>query len=114
MAATYSWQPPLDPLEIKDYLFRLTKELTAAADTLPVDDAAAVWTLSPIASTAGLLIHASSHTTTDLTVWLKVNPSQAAAGMFDAPGTRLELSFIATTVGGRKYHRTVSVLIQKL
>jgi hypothetical protein len=115
MTASFNWPPPLDPYEIKDYKYKLTKELTAAADTLQVGTPSSVtWILSSVATTAGLLIHASSFDSAEMTVWLKVNPAQASAGMFDPPGTRLELSFTAVTTGGRTYHRTGSVLVQKL
>lgn len=115
MTASFTWIPPLDPQEIKDYTFKINKELTAAVDTLPPDNSAVVWTLSSIAVTAGLLIHASTHQQTgELTVWLKVNVSQQAAGMFDPPnGTLLELSFIATTTGGRTFHKTIGVRVLK-
>lgn len=110
MTVSVIWQSPLSPGEVKDYTLDATLELDAVVDTISTE----TWTLDSAAIAAGLLIHASTHDSKSLTIWLEVDAPSQGSALFDDPGTNFTALGKFETVGGRTYERTCQFKVVRL
>lgn len=104
-----SWEAPMDPSEIKDYVHSFAAEMTATLDTLITS----TFILPDDAIAAGLEILTQGMTATGGYIFFQVaSGSQANAGFEN--GLRYRIRHQVETAGGRTLERSIWLTVKQL
>lgn len=103
-----AWTGPLDPNGLYYFTVDWATELTATQDAIFTVET----TLSPTAVVAGLLIHAETHSTTAVTVWLKVDPAMLSSPAW-TKGETHQINSKIVTERGQVFDRTINLTVKQ-